>query len=347
MAVTTKQIAELVGVSRGTVDRALHDRGRVDPEVARRVKQVAEELGYQPNAAGRALALTRNPIKIGMVVQSSETAFMQMVLSGIRKAREELRVFGVEILLKRLRSVGAEQVVRAMDALLEEGASGIALLPVDDDRVRKKINAVCGGKGVPVVTFHSDIPETARMCFVGLDNFRSGQTAAGLMEKALSGPDGCARGSVLVVTGHPLSDAHNRRVEGFCSELAQIAPEVSLLPVAPCLDDDRRACRIVEKTLSEMPSLNGIFVAANGQNGVCRAVEASGVQRRPYIVTYDLTPQNKEHLLDGSIDFAIGQDSFTQGYEPVMILYRYLFSGEKPKREHFFTEILIKTKYNL
>lgn len=46
MSVTLKQIAELAGVSRGTVDRALHNRGRVSDEVAQRIRQIADELGY-------------------------------------------------------------------------------------------------------------------------------------------------------------------------------------------------------------------------------------------------------------------------------------------------------------
>ena len=45
MAVTLKQIAEIAGVSRGTVDRALHNRGRVSPEVAARLRQIAQEQG--------------------------------------------------------------------------------------------------------------------------------------------------------------------------------------------------------------------------------------------------------------------------------------------------------------
>ena len=46
MAVTLQQIAELAGVSRGTVDRALHNRGRVNSEVALRIRKIADELGY-------------------------------------------------------------------------------------------------------------------------------------------------------------------------------------------------------------------------------------------------------------------------------------------------------------
>ena len=43
MAVTLAEIAALAGVSRGTVDRALNDRGRVDPKVAARVRRIAAD----------------------------------------------------------------------------------------------------------------------------------------------------------------------------------------------------------------------------------------------------------------------------------------------------------------
>ena len=55
MRVTIRQIAEESGVSRGTVDRVLNNRGKVRPEVEERVRKVAEELGYNPNLLGRAL----------------------------------------------------------------------------------------------------------------------------------------------------------------------------------------------------------------------------------------------------------------------------------------------------
>ena len=45
MAITLNQIAEICGVSRGTVDRALHNKGNVRPAVAERIKAVANEYG--------------------------------------------------------------------------------------------------------------------------------------------------------------------------------------------------------------------------------------------------------------------------------------------------------------
>lgn len=61
MAVTIKQISELSGVSRGTVDRVLNGRGHVAPEKDALVRRVAKQLGYQPNMAGKALAARKNP----------------------------------------------------------------------------------------------------------------------------------------------------------------------------------------------------------------------------------------------------------------------------------------------
>lgn len=52
--VTIKEIADRAGVSRGTVDRVLNNRGKVNPEKEERVRRIAQELGYKPNVAGKA-----------------------------------------------------------------------------------------------------------------------------------------------------------------------------------------------------------------------------------------------------------------------------------------------------
>ena len=87
MAVTIQQIAERAGVSRGTVDRALNNRGRINPEVAEMVKKTAEEMGYvhksrkrQKNASGKK--------KIGIVTQLSGSSFMLEVNRGIQTGKK-------------------------------------------------------------------------------------------------------------------------------------------------------------------------------------------------------------------------------------------------------------------
>ena len=178
MAVTLAEIAALAGVSRGTVDRALNDRGRVDPKVAARVRRIAAERGYRPNRAGRMLARAKNPIRIGVIVQSVETMFMHTVFEEIERASAHFTTTGAEVLVRPLEGVDAQQQLDVIDELLEAGVQGIALSPAEDERVRARIQEL--SERMPVVTFNSDLPDSGRLCYVGVDNFACGRMSAGV-----------------------------------------------------------------------------------------------------------------------------------------------------------------------
>ena len=75
MAVTIKDIAAKAGVSRGTVDRALHNRKDVNPEVAKRIRRIVDAMGYIPNRAGKALAARKQPIRFGCLLPDKSNPF--------------------------------------------------------------------------------------------------------------------------------------------------------------------------------------------------------------------------------------------------------------------------------
>ena len=77
MTVTVKTLAKAAGVSRGTVDRVLHNRGSVKKELALKIKTLAKELGYVPNRAGRALSGIRDRFKIGVLLPSIGNIFFE------------------------------------------------------------------------------------------------------------------------------------------------------------------------------------------------------------------------------------------------------------------------------
>ena len=97
MAVTIQQIAERAGVSRGTVDRALNNRGRINPEVAEKIRKIADEMGYIPKERKKR---ARGKIRIGVVTQLAKSSFMLEINRGIQQAKEELEDRGIELLIK-------------------------------------------------------------------------------------------------------------------------------------------------------------------------------------------------------------------------------------------------------
>src|ERR1700720_976928 len=82
-----KDIAQALGISIGTVDRALHERTGVSPKTKARVLQMAEQLGYKPNLAAQALKLNRR-IEIAVVLPKQISHFSAPLRAGIRAAAE-------------------------------------------------------------------------------------------------------------------------------------------------------------------------------------------------------------------------------------------------------------------
>src|SRR5580692_10675093 len=91
-----RDIADALGTSIGTVDRALHGRSGVSPKTKTRVLRMAEQLGYKPNIAARSLKLNRN-LRIAAVLPREIAAFFDPLRAGIRAAAEE--VVGMQITL--------------------------------------------------------------------------------------------------------------------------------------------------------------------------------------------------------------------------------------------------------
>ena len=114
-----KDIAELAGVSRGTVDRVLNNRSGVSPQTAEKIKEIAKALDYRPNKAGLALAAQKKKNKIGIVLFSRNNPFFDEVSEGVQAKARELADYGVTTLTRRVEFDLAAQLA-AIDELLED-----------------------------------------------------------------------------------------------------------------------------------------------------------------------------------------------------------------------------------
>ena len=342
MAGTIRQIAALAGVSRGTVDRALNKRGRVKPEVAEKIWKIAEELDYHPGKRGRVLSGASGNIKIGVITQMTNSTFMLEVHRGLDEVRRELSDRGVEILEKDIDSVDEDEQLQAIDQLENEGINALAIMPVDCDKVRSRLNRLAEETKIPILTFNTDIVGTKRDCFVGLDNRKSGYTAAGLMGMLTRG-----EGKILIITGSFTNSVNSHRVEGFIEEIKHSFPTLELLGVQGSSGDAAEVEQIILSTMEREPDLAGIFVACMGQSGVVNAFNQLKLQKRPYVIVYDSTPENLEALKTDAIDFLIDQECYMQGYRSVRLLYEHFFHGHELKPELMLTDIRIITKYNM
>jgi len=88
MATTIKDIARKTGVSHSTVSRALHGSSLISPETVDRIRQAAQEMGYQPSAAARSLKTNRTQV-LGVILSSIADPFFNEILFGIEGVAQE------------------------------------------------------------------------------------------------------------------------------------------------------------------------------------------------------------------------------------------------------------------
>ena len=90
-------IARMANVSVGTVDRVIHNRGRVSEENIRRVKEIMEQVGYKPNLIARSLAVKKPCHLVALIPDFRPGDYWSAMEYGIRRAEEEWESYGVKV----------------------------------------------------------------------------------------------------------------------------------------------------------------------------------------------------------------------------------------------------------
>ena len=191
--VTMQQIAEACGVSRGTVDRALHNKPGIRPEVAARIQEKAREMGY---ISARLMPAMLKTWKIGVVLHSGSSGFVRN-LAALFENLPDKDLLPVQIILRTMDGVDIQHQLALIDELVDiEQIDGLALMPLANSQIRDKINELSEKKGIPVVTLNTDISDANRIAYIGPDNIASGRSAAGLMGLVTAGA-----GHILPILG--------------------------------------------------------------------------------------------------------------------------------------------------
>lgn len=335
MPVTSKKIAELSGVSRGTVDRVLHQRGNVRPEVERRVKEIAERLGYVPNRAGKALSSRNRPVRIGILLQSVGNPFFDKIKEGIAAAKQEYSDFTIDSELVELKGYHISEQLAQIDRLVEKQVQLLILTPINSPEISEKIDGL-SKKGISVITLNSDIEHAGRLCYVGCHYIRSGETAAGLMGLMLK------EGNVGIVTGSVKMLGHNQRISGFLSVCKKEYPGLKVIDIAENNDDDTQSEQAVFEMLKCYPEISALYFTAGGVTGGIRAIELLG-RDDILVITCDNTLQIQRYLQAGRISATVSQKPFRQGYEAMKAALEYLINQKPLSTEIYMdNEIIIK-----
>lgn len=334
-----KQIATIAGVSRGTVDRVIHNRTGVSPEVRDRIQKIIDDLEYHPNIAAVTLKGLEKQIQIGIVVPDLKNEFFISVYKGILAAKKRYQSYGVQFELYMMHSSTSEELLAGINDILSKGANGIAFSAINSVKIEERIAQL--PKGYPIVTFNSDLDCGKRLCFVGQEAYGAGCVAGHMMTMQLRG-----YGKIALTLGSMAISAQKLRAQGFLSVVGKQTPELPMLGPIEIGETEDQAYAAVKRILQQEPELIGIYAAGGGQKSIADALSDSGRADNVVMIGHDLLPKTVEYLKSGVVNCSIGQEPYIQGYLPIEILTEYLLYNKIPKKRKLYTNIDIRIKEN-
>lgn len=336
MSVTIKKIAEVSGVSRGTVDRVLNNRGKVSPRTEQKVKECAKRLGYKPNLAGKALAAKKKNYVIGIIISSEGNPFFNDVINGIESFIETYEQYGIKVIIKTMKGYNIETQLNLIESF-ENEISGLIITPIDTETIREKINYL-KDSGIGVITLNTDIKNSKRFAYVGTDYYKGGQIAGGIIK--LINP----LALIGIVQGSNKIYGHNQRILGFKEEIEKNTG-ATIKEIFETDDDDITSYEKTLKMLKSNNFIDTIFIVAGGVYGVCRAIMKLN-RKNIQVVCFDEVPTTIDMLKNDIIKVTISQQPILQGKKAMEIMFDYLVKGEKPQNECYIIENQIKIKQN-
>lgn len=335
MAVTIQKIAELSGVSRGTVDRVLHGRPNVNPMIREKVVRAAEKLGYQPPVPPKSADCRQAAI---LIPQWTDGYFNRQIVSGIRKALRYIADPAFVLTEQPLRTMTMQELLRAMDEQIRSGVDGLIIRAENTPEVRAVIEQAVQ-QGVTVITYDADVPDSGRLCHAGQDLVRAGAIAAGVMARLIRPPE-----HVLIVTGNLRMEAHKGRVDGFCRRLLELGFSEDAYRVIETNEMPELTGELVAQALQADSRLHAVYMACQPLSGCIAGIRKARRTTRPHIVCNDLTPTAKRYLREGTVDFVIGQSFSQESFHAVLAIYQMLLRGVQPKRELYYTDLGLITQ---
>ncbi|GAA4424558.1 LacI family DNA-binding transcriptional regulator [Georgenia halophila] len=310
--ITINDIAEAAEVSRSTASRALTDRGYVADAARRRVLEVAESLGYVPDATARHLRRQRSN-SIGVLLSDLTNSFYAELAAGASKQARQRSYTMV------LSDAGGGDEVEAAKAFVGLRVAGVIATAVSED-----VGTYLGRHGVPVVEVDRQFAEGISDAVV-VDNVAGAyRTTENLLEQG-------HRRVALFIDETTWTTGRDRHA-GYAQALA--AGGLDLLPelVVSSGWDVRTALAAALRLLADDHRPTAVFAANNVlAEGVWRAAAELGL-RIPEdlsLVSFDDAPWMS--MVTPGVT-AVAQDVMALGETAVEMLLERLAEPDAPAR---------------
>lgn len=337
---TIKDIANLAGVSLGSVHCALNGKPGVGDETRARILRTAKQLGYHPNAI--AASLKRKSLKIAAVIPelSGENRFhYQAVKDGITDYVKTLQDYNVELITVSYAESETEAQVSEMNSLAARddisGIVSVGYTPTTGIISLRKAEE----KQIPTVLVGNDVPQSGRICCVLPDYLMVGKTMAEQMLNTI-GKDS----SILICAGSKVIPSNYLIVEGIENYLRENNATGNIFKVYGSAQSKSQSTEITDILIGQKVS-GCCAVTARSSARLGNILENQTETGQIFSIGVDLFEETITYLRRGIFNNLVQNNPYKSAYLATKLLTEYLMKDIKPAMDliHIGSEIIFKS----
>ena len=337
---TITEIARQANVSIATVDRVLHNRGRVAKETKERIEKIIKDSGYQPDPLARHLK-KRGHYKIGIIIPQPDTAYgyWKKILAGIQQtAEQELSAFSFATELFAFKRNDDVSLKIALQNIIDSNCDAFIIAPIMEEQIKDFLTKNEITK--PYCFIDSQLPGCSPISEIAQNPFAAG-FAAGRLTHLVSSKEG------TYIAIKPYKGAFNldQRTKGFCSWFEKNTKNTKAVAVTAAISEES-AENVIKDLIEKYPDLCGICSVSVETFLIGNALKKLGLKDKIGVTGFDLIDFNKEALNNGTIDALLHQEPRNQGVLAVRQIFKKLVY-EEDVEESIHIPIRIYFKENL
>lgn len=340
--VSIKQIAEMAGVSAGTVDRIIHNRGKVSEKNMEAVERVLKEVGYRSNIHNSAVGYFRR-LKIAVTMpQITAGDYWWLIDSGICHAVEEYNDVSIELERFFYNQFDIRSYRNAYKKILEAAPDAVIIGPSFTEETRELCREL-DTHHTPYVMVDSFVTGTRPLTFLCADAHAAGRIQAEILHR-ITPPDK----DIALFEADPVSNREpvntGKRKKGweeFFSQQGGARPFITGKYSAIAKDETN-----IARFLEQHPDVGGIALQNSRAYLLAAALGKLGI-RDIAVVGFDLTQRNAECLRNREISALICQNPELQGYQAVIAILEYMLYKRPGIRKVSYSPIDIVLTENL
>jgi len=157
--------------------------------------------------------------KVFGIVPCIDIPFFDDTCKGAKEAAKKL---GIDIIWNAPKTVNGKDQAKIIEEFIQKEVSGIGLGPIESPEVRKAVDHAIK-KGIFVIVFDTDLPNSGVSGFLGTNNVDAGKSLGETVIKQLNG-----KGKILVSLNNNILVNMKQRLEGF-DKIVDKYPEIQIV----------------------------------------------------------------------------------------------------------------------